>query len=330
MAPGSSSLNERSQAWTAYWASGALHSCAGSYAGNYGAPYRDFWRGVFATLTPGERVLDLCCGNAPLPKMLLEERPQLRGRIGIDAVDAARVAPAWVAALPEAERAAIRVHAETDAAALPFDDASFDLCLSQFGIEYAGAAAWREAARVLRPGAELAAVVHHAEALPVRIAREELTHLDWLERQDGLLALAEAMLEPMARSGDPAELPRLRADADAAARRSAFNACQTALDERAAEASYPDALHETRHAVFVVLQVARESGLDVGREAFARLRDDLARMRLRQFELLQAARDEVGIRALCDAFGADGAELQVLRFEDGQIAGWAVRARKPA
>ncbi|MCI1711896.1 MAG: hypothetical protein LKM39_17335 [Chiayiivirga sp.] len=71
---------------------------------------RDFWRAVFAGLAPQARVLDLCCGNAPLSKLLLEQSDGFEG--GIDAVDAARVAPAWIASLPDAGPRHIRVRGE--------------------------------------------------------------------------------------------------------------------------------------------------------------------------------------------------------------------------
>ncbi|WP_188310289.1 class I SAM-dependent methyltransferase [Arenimonas fontis] len=283
---------------------------------------------MFAGLAAGAKVLDLCCGNAPLSKMLLEERGDLRGLVHLEAVDAAEVAPAWVRALPPGQREMVRVHPGTDAAALPFPDACLDLCMSQFGIEYAGLQAWREAARVLRSGGELAAVLHHVDALPVQIAHEELEHLDWLERPDGLLPMTEAMIEPVARSADPAAAPALRADAAANASRRAFNACQEALRRRAASASHPDVLHEVGQASFVVLQTARAGGLAAGRAAMANLREELSRTRLRQRELVDAALDEAALRGLCACVGSTEPELQVLRFDGNRIAGWAIRIRR--
>lgn len=47
-----------------------------------------------------------------------------------------------------------------DAAHLPLADASFDLVVSQFGLEYAGEAALAEAARLLAPGGILALLIH--------------------------------------------------------------------------------------------------------------------------------------------------------------------------
>ena len=48
--PESVAAARRAQAWSDYWAGGALHSCAGSYAGNYGGAIAAFWREIFADL----------------------------------------------------------------------------------------------------------------------------------------------------------------------------------------------------------------------------------------------------------------------------------------
>lgn len=334
----------RAQVWTDYWASGALHSCAGSYAGNYAGAIAGFWRGVFAALPPGATVLDLCCGNAPLSRLLLEERPSFLLEGGrIDAVDAAAVAPDWIAALPETERLRIGVHAGVDAQQLPFEADRFDLCMSQYGIEYVGQPAMTEARRVLRPGAWFAAVLHHREALPVRIAREELEHLAWLSQPEGLLTLTRALLEPMARSATAAGQATLRGDPRANAGRAAFNACLEELEARLPLTAFPDVLHETRIAVTAALQRARTEGVAAGAAALTQLENALEASALRQQELVDYALDERGVCELLDVLGDhspkdqsrkdqsrkdQSPEIGVLTFESGEIAGWAVRVRR--
>ena len=52
-----------------------------------------------------------------------------------------------------------------DALHIPLDSWSFDLVTSQFGVEYAGAAAFGEAARLVAPGGQLALLVHHRSSV---------------------------------------------------------------------------------------------------------------------------------------------------------------------
>lgn len=310
---------ERRDAWTRYWASGALHSCAGSFAGNYSGAIRAFWEGVFSSLAGQARVLDLCCGNAPLAQLLLELRSE--AGVVVDAVDMALVAPDWVDELPPAERERVRIHSGVDVAALPFDDASMDLCTSQYGIEYVGEAAVAEACRVLRPRGRFAAVLHHVDSLPVRIAREDLGHLAWLQCEGGLFDATRAMLRPMAISATAQGREQLNRDADASAARDRFNALQRELDVRAGAARWPDALQDARDACAAVLQQAREQGEAAAAGTLARVREDVAALALRDRELVDSALDRAALEALLAPLR--DLQVDVLCFDTGDIAGWA-------
>jgi SAM-dependent methyltransferase len=318
----------RTEAWSRYWASGALHSCAGSFEGNYAGALADFWQRVFAKLEgrPG-RVIDLCCGNAPLSRLLVESPVFAGGGIRIDAVDAARIAPRWVEAMPADDRARLQVHGGVDAAALPFADATFDLCMSQYGIEYAGAAAFDEAARVLVPGGMFAGVLHHAQSLPARIARVELSHLDWLEQEAGLLPAASGLAGYMALAGTAQGAARLRGDPAATAARERFNQSMRRVGARIGQAQWPDVLQETRDAVMAALATARQAGAEAGAEAVREVGRWLEETRLRQRELAEVALDDAQLQALLARIPGEQKDVELLHFaEGGEIAGWSVIA----
>lgn len=318
----------RIEAWSRYWASGVLHSCAGSFDGNYAGAIADFWQRVFAGLggRPA-RVLDLCCGNAPLSRLLVESPEFASGDIGIDAVDAARIDPRWPDALPAEFRERLRVHGGIDATALPFADASFDLCMSQYGIEYAGPAAFDEVARVLAPGGILAGVFHHAGSLPVRIARAELLHLDWLEQDSGLLPAVSALAGYMALAGTPEGAGRLRADPAATAARQRFNDCMRRMGAKIEASQWPDVLLEARDAVMAALATARQAGAEAGAAAVRDIGQWLGETRLRQQELVEAALDEARLRAVLARIPVEECAIDVISFaEDGEVAGWSVLA----
>src|SRR3546814_1512716 len=89
----------------------------------------------------------------------------------IDAIDLAQVAPAWVSSQPAPCRQALHFHSGVSAEALPFDDNSFDLVTSQYGIEYCDdVRTTPEVARVLAPDGRVALLLHHADS---RLARSE-------------------------------------------------------------------------------------------------------------------------------------------------------------
>lgn len=319
-------LATRSRAWSDYWALGVQHSCAGSFADDYGGQIGAFWQSVFATLGPQAQVLDACCGNSPLGRMLLTKSEAGTRVAHLAAVDAARISPPWLADAGEEISARVSVHGTVDVAAMPFEDARFDLCMSQYGIEYAGAPAFAECGRVLRVGGRFAAVLHHADALQVRIGREECTHIDELLGEAGLFARAQAMIAPLARAATEAGRAELMRDPQANAARAAFNEGLRALQARIDAAAFPDVLLEQRDAVMQLLSGVAQSGAEAGRQQLDALRQSLLDSRLRQQELVRFALSESALRTMLDAFPGEVERLDPLHFDNNEVAGWALVA----
>jgi ubiquinone/menaquinone biosynthesis C-methylase UbiE len=106
-----------------------------------------------ARLGPGQRVLDVACGTGVLTAAAADRVGAAGAAVGLDPN-------------PEMLAVARRKHASVDwksgrAEALPFTDASFDRCVSQFGLMFFEdrVAALREMMRVLRPNGRLAVAV---------------------------------------------------------------------------------------------------------------------------------------------------------------------------
>lgn len=323
-----SAREARVDSWTSYWRGGALHSCAGSFAGNYEGPLREFWGARFAELEDAARVLDVCCGNAPLSQMLVDDAAFQRRAARIDAVDLADIDPPWLADLDDPARQRVRVHPRVDAALLPFDDDTFQLCMSQFGIEYAGAAALAELRRVLAPGGCIAALVHHHDSLPTTIAREELEHAAWLA-DESLAEQAAALIPAMARSATAEGQQALRVDAVANDQRARFNGSLQRLQQRRAEARFPDLLEEVGEALMGLLQQARQAGEGAAQVAFERWQGEYRRGLLRQRELVEHAFDEQTLSVWMAPLQGLETRVQPIAFSAGGLAGWGVLARAP-
>lgn len=326
-APAASEDSRR--AWTHYWSSGALHSCATSFGGNYEGPIADFWRRVFASLGAGDRVLDIASGNGPLAQLLIQSRAE--PSITCDCIDLAPVAPTWLGALPPTQRARLRFFGETRAEALPFEPGSYALAVSQFGLEYSALAdSMPELRRVLARPSRLAAIVHHVDSRPVRLAAEELRHIEWALQPGGLFVCARGMVRPMAQAATEAGRRALAADAEALAMRGRFNAVQRDLSDRAAASFCPDLLHELRSAIASVLEIARTRGEGEAQAALrgveVAVRDDRARLR----DLGAAAMDEARLRAVLRQFDPDARPVIGLVEHGGHLMGWAVELSLPA
>lgn len=155
-----------------------------------------------AALAVGERVLDVACGTGILARLAARVVGRTGKTVGTDLNEGMLAMARTAAGLPDGPPIEWR---PSDAAALPFPDASFDVVLCQYGLEFFAdrAAGVREMARVLGPGGRLV----------LRVWRT-------LDRQPFYQALVEA-LERHLRAGvgtpilkafslaDPAELRSL-------------------------------------------------------------------------------------------------------------------------
>jgi len=123
-----------------------------------------------AALFPGSAVLDLACGTGVVAR-IAALRSGVRGKvIGLDS-NPAMLAVARQAPLPHGGARIEWQHG--NALELPFADASFDRVLCQQGFQFFEdrRAAAREAARVLRPGGQVAASVwSHPDHNPLATA----------------------------------------------------------------------------------------------------------------------------------------------------------------
>lgn len=317
----------RRDAWSRYWAAGAPHSCVGTYGDAYGGAIYEFWRSVFAPLRAPGRVLDIATGNAALPRLLLEACAD--PGVTCEAVDVAEVQMPWMASLPPGQRSRVRLHGGVDAAELPFPDRSFDLAVSQFGLEYTGLERTvPELLRVLRPGAGVALVVHDAGGRPATLAGRELEDLSWLRNESGWLDAVGSMVEPMARASTFAGRASLAGDTAASAAREKFNAIQARLAARARGRSDADLLQDAQMFAQQIFAVAARDGPAAAHAALERLGAELAFAATRLEDLRAHALSEDQVRDLRDRLAAGlGTPVALGRIvERGDyIMGWTLR-----
>ena len=308
MGPGED--NERREAWSSYWSSGRLHSCASGDQDNYGGAIAQFWRTFLERLPPPARLLDLATGNGPLPRLVWELH---KDAADIDAVDLAEVAPAWHS--PSLHRG-VRFHRSVRLEALPFADASFDGAMSQFGFEYARRA-------------PIALVMHHAGSVLVAVGREELEHHGWLAGDDGLVEAARGVIPwlAQARAGIPA------GEAERAARaRARYNAAMQALAERTQQSTAPDLLLEARQAVHGLVARVPAGGADATLQSLDAYAGELARARLRTAEMVSHALDAAQLEDLRErlrsARPGQAVDCSELRQAEGVVA-WSLVCAPP-
>jgi|GEM_PF-284811 len=203
-------------AWTDFWAdpgSRADHSVRDAGTSQV---LHQHWTNVFdRQFEAGSSVtlLDAACGDGELLRLAQ------RCAEPVDGLDlflhCADISPAAVDA---AARSVVSAEPPrpvvADAASLPFQTASFAVVVSQFGLEYVGASAFRDAARVTSGEGSLNALVHRQGGAVELECRANLALLD-LARERGLLRRLERLIDLAARvaagKGAPAALSRARA-----------------------------------------------------------------------------------------------------------------------
>lgn len=309
----------RSRAWTRYWASGALHSCDGSFALEGEGAIAAFWRAAFIDAPTQGHLLDLGTGNGGL--MLAASRAlqawQLSG------VDLSRPILPWLDAGRDDDR--IQLFAETRMEQVPLPSGAINLLVSQFGIEYADhQQVVREALRLLAPGGRLALVVHHAESVVTRVAADELRALDLLAADDGLLAAMTVVLPHMAAlRGGQAPSPA------AYAAREAFNRAMREVSALMATLEVADVLGQAQAGVQGMLLAVHPGNLHEALGKLATYRDELAAAAVRAREQIQAAMTRAQLDAFLTGFREAMPALEASTLlQDGKLIAWAVRGMR--
>ncbi len=183
-----------SEEWSRYWARETSGACLPGAPPAVQNALIGVWRALAGELPGAARVLDVAAGGGAVLKLLL----QRTGVIGTG-IDYADVGPA---------AAALGVRGGIDAHALPFGDGGFDAVVSQFGLEYCGAAAWAEAVRVLAPGGRLLLLCHHRDSGAVLHNGRRLAAMRAMA-DAGLFALSDGLAA--GRGEDPALAAAVRA-----------------------------------------------------------------------------------------------------------------------
>ena len=142
------------QGWSDYWqqntADGEVFVNA---EGESHAELGEFWRSILAELEDGKRIIDLASGAGSIFANL----PAAHGH----ALTAADISEVALTTLSERIGDVKTIVCSADN--VPLEDGSFDLVVSQFGIEYAGLDAFSEAARLVAPGGRLVALCHYRD-----------------------------------------------------------------------------------------------------------------------------------------------------------------------
>jgi len=296
--------------WSLYWKKGAITTFQDAFHANYDGEVKNFWVQQFSEVRQRARIVDLACGNGALA-LLGSEYSRLHNKdFQIDAIDFADIQP------PKDEShkvllKAIRFHpgCRIEKSGLP--QASYDLAVSQFGVEYgAPELTARELNRILKKsGARIVLLTHHVDSAIMQQARDAVKNIAICKTSNALSLVAELQqtLERVRCSGaDPA------ADENCENLRSQLNATIDGLHAEAEKCEDP------RHFEFFIRACMAPFGRTAMRTHTLEKRLailDMAQEESDAFEarmedLMSAAMDESGIQFLIDVLHTYGFALK--------------------
>ncbi len=186
--------------WRHYWRENRLAACVPDNPDS-AAAIEAHWAGFFAQLPHGKRVLDVATGNGVL-LVWGARAAQAAGReLTLTGIDLADIDPARFLPEHRGDLAAARFIGKTPAESLPFADGSFDVVVSQYGLEYADLErALNEAGRVLAAGGQLHWLAHGSDSIVVAQGRARLLEIDLLLDSEGPFAAMRTYLKACARN----------------------------------------------------------------------------------------------------------------------------------
>ena len=161
--------------WETYYRGGMLATGPTGPDGGYDFEVREAWVEFFSMLPEGARILDVGTGNGVVAK-IAAETASARGRNWeIHATDLAQIDPPRHVRDGARRLAGITFHAGVATERLPFDAESFDAVSGHYALEYTDIpAALTEIHRVLKSPGDAQFVIHSADSVLVRSARNSL------------------------------------------------------------------------------------------------------------------------------------------------------------
>lgn len=311
---------QRIRSWTSYWATGARHSCTGSFELSGEGGVATFWRRQFAHLAAGATIVDLGTGGGGLLAEARVHPGYQRWRlIGVDQAEAQPMT-----ALDTNDDPGIDLRTATRMEATGLMSGQADLVTSQFGIEYGDAPAVQaECLRLLAPQGRLAFVIHHSASAISQVGRDELATQEQLLGEEGILSLTLALLPHMAaaRSG-------LQPGMEARKALGRFNDAMNHAREMAEVLQAPDLLVEA--ATFVqravsTVSTANRNAVAIRLDAY---REALELAKVRTEEQLDAAMDRRQLSAFMEPFQTHGFDIRFTELRESvHLVGWAVEGR---
>lgn len=173
------------RAWRDFWKENRLAACVPDNP-RAAEEIEAGWRQFFCSLPANTRVLDIATGNGVLLVWAAAAAKHSGHSLRLTGIDLADIDPAKFLPGHRELLEGVEFLGGISAEQLPFDDGSFDVVVSQYGMEYAELSpALAEAARVLPPTGRLHWLAHSDASVVVEQGRDTLEDIALLLNSHG-------------------------------------------------------------------------------------------------------------------------------------------------
>jgi len=318
------------EAWSRYWASRTLHSCPCAFSGNYDDEIRSFWMASFTGLPDGARILDIGTGNGAVAYLACDAARQSGKTFHVEGIDAATIYPLDAAERHGIDAAEVVFRSNTSCEDTGYPDAHFDAVSSQYAIEYSRVdATLAEIARILKPGAGAAFVMHHAGSEALATTRAETAAFDFLRDEANVIVPARRLLKRLGYARNPQDLAKRLEEPESRRQREEIEADVQRIGD------YANRNPKAAFVQAIAMQVARilngvgSNGPAAAADSLRILESEMAAHRARLDAIRKAARrpeDIAEFRDLARAAGLETTEPVELRRGGQELLGWTLSA----
>lgn len=146
-----------SEHWSEYWEQGHMTSFGDAFKTNYQGEIKDLWQGYSRTLDRHSKILDIGTGNGAVIELI--QSVSQHNCVGIDLAQINNNVTNCING---------RFMSNVSAEKLPFENAEFDVVISQFALEYSDVdLSISEIHRILKPKGKLNLVCHKSNSIIV-------------------------------------------------------------------------------------------------------------------------------------------------------------------
>jgi ubiquinone/menaquinone biosynthesis C-methylase UbiE len=317
--------------WSDYWRTGQQACCFNMGGDNYGPQIVKVWSEFFEKLPADAKILDLCTGNGAIAILATELGQRRNAQFEVHGVDRAEIYVEKTRLFSPGVHGKVRFQSGVATEALPFEDASFDSIVSQYGIEYTDLTRTiPEVARVTKPGGQLRFIVHARDGAVLTAAEGQLAGAQFLDEM-GIIGALRAFVTRAAvvdQAGENATEEQRQAASEVAAH---LQTLMKSLDDGIRLLNAPVFLQQVRQSLVDILSKRRSVGPEAATAKVDELERSVEGHRRRIAAMTKASLDERGIRAFSAQFESAGFTAEPakpLRISDGRLYGWQFDAKK--